>query len=191
MELAKCKCSYEGNTCCDDEPYDGSENLQFKSIIENYDDYLNNKRFVENKQKEYSEIYGSYQRQQKENLRKLKNLFLSEFVDSEKQIKGLCVHETKFNKNPYYHKYLYIIGVNKHDIGEEGMQVPAICIRFQERNGEMINIAIYQEYSYYVDYETLCSCRITKEEFMDVYNRINFKIIDRLGLHDNKADSKY
>lgn len=190
MELANCKCKATGNTCCcEDEPYDGSENLQFKSIIENYDDYLNNKRFVENKQKEYSEKYSSYQRQQKANLRMLKNLFLSEFVDSEKQIKGLCIHATKFKKDPYYQEYLYIIGVNKNEIGEEGMHVPAIRIRFQEKNGQIGNVAFYQEDSYYVDYETLCSCRITEKEFMDVYSRTNFKIMEGLGL--NKVDSKY
>ena len=78
MELSDCKCRSVGNTCCcEDEPYDGSENLQFKTIIENYDDYLNNKRFVENKQKEYSEKYSSYQRQQKANMKMLKNLFLT------------------------------------------------------------------------------------------------------------------
>lgn len=189
MELANCKCKATGNTCCcEDEPSDGS-NLQFKSIIENYDDYLNNKRFVEFKQKEYSEEYSFYQSQQRANLRMLKNLFLSEFFDSEKQIKGLCVHVTKFKKDPYYQEYIYIIGVNKNGIGEEGMHLPAIHIRFQDRNGQIANIAFYQEDSYYVDYETLCSCRITEKEFMDVYSRTNFKIMEGLGL--NKVDSKY
>ena len=190
MELENCKCKAIGNTCCcEDELYDGSENLQFKSIIENYDDYLNNKRFVENKQKVYFVKYNFYQSQKKENLRMLKNLFLSEFVDSEKQIKGLCLHETKFKKDPYYQEYLYIIGVNKNYFEEEGIRVLAIRIRFQERNGQIWNIAFYQEDSYYVDYETLCSCRITEKEFMDIYNRTNFKIMEELGI--NKVDSKY
>ena len=190
MELEKCNYDAIGeNICCyKSEPFDGPENLQFKPVIENYDDYLNNKRFVENKQKEYSEKYSSYQRRQKANLRMLKILFLSEFVDSEKRIKGICVHATKFKKDPYYQEYLYIIGVNKNNIGEEGMRVPAIRIRFQERNGQIGNIAFYQEDSYYVDYETLCSCRITEQEFMNVYNRANNKIMERLGL--NKVDSK-
>ena len=190
MELEKCSYDAIGENicCCKNEPFEGPENLEFKSIIENYDDYLNNKRFVENKQKEYSEKYSSYQRQQKANLRMLKNLFLSEFVDSEKQIKGLCVHETKFKKDPYYQEYLYIIGVNKNDIEEEGMHVHAIRIRFQERNGQIRYIAFCQEDSYYVDYETLCLCRITEKEFMDVYSRTNFKIMEGLGL--NKVDSK-
>lgn len=190
MELANCKCKATSNTCCCEvEPYDGSENLQFKSTIENYDDYLNNKRFLENKQKEYYEKYSSYHKQQNANLRMLKNLFLSEFIDSEKQIKGLCVHETKFKKDPHYQEYLYIIGVNKNDIGEEGIYVPVIRIRFQEINGQITNIVFCKEDSYYVDYETLCSCCITEKEFMDVYRCTNFKIMEGLGL--NKVDSKY
>lgn len=119
----------------------------------------------------------------------LKNLFLSEFVESGKQIKGLCINKNKLKKDQYYQEYLYIIGVNEHNIGEEGMNVTAIRIFFQEKNGNLTNVSIYMEDSYYVEYETLCFCRITEKEFMDIYNRTNFKIMEGLGI--NKVDSKY
>ena len=55
MELT-CKFKSVGNTCCfEDGPYGGPEKLQFKDNIENYDDYLNNMRFIKQKQGEYSE----------------------------------------------------------------------------------------------------------------------------------------
>lgn len=190
MELTNCKFKSVGNTCCfEDGPYGGPEKLQFKDNIENYDDYLNNMRFIKQKQDEYSERYSFYQRQQKANLRMLKNLFLSEFVESGKQIKGLCIHNNKLKNDPYYQEYLYIIGVNEHNIGEEGMNVTAIRICFQEKNGNLTNVSIYMEDSYYVEYGTLCFCRITEKEFMDIYNRTNFKIMEGLGI--NKVDSKY
>lgn len=49
-------------------------------------------------------------------------------------------------------------------------------------------MTLSQDVSYFVNYETLCSCRITEQEFMDVYNRANNKIMEQLGL--NKVDSK-
>lgn len=181
MELANCKCKSVGDTCSGYEPCEGFEG--FESIIKSYDDYLNNKRFIENKQKEYSEKYGKYQKLQKDNLRMLKNLFLSDFIDSEKQIKGLCIHETKFKKDPFRQRYLYIIGTNKQSIFEEGLYVSAIRIQFHETDGCLTDIALYQEESCYIDYETLCSCQITEKEFMDTYNRVHFKIIENLGLN--------
>lgn len=189
MELTKCKNYVTGEVCCcEGEPYEGSENLQFKSVIENYDDYLNNKHFIESKRKEYEDSYTFYLRQKDENLKMLKNLFLNEFINSEKQIKGICINETKTKKNPFYHIYLYIVDMNKNGIVNDGILVPVILIRFQEKNGELTNISLSQDVSYFVNYETLCSCRITEQEFMDVYNRANNKIMEQLGL--NKVDSK-
>ena len=169
--------------CCNSEPYEGSENLQFKTVIENYDDYLNNKHFIESKRKEYEDSYTFYLRQNDENLKMLKNLFLNEFINSEKQIKGICINTTKTMKDPFY-----LLDMNKNGISEDGIIVPVIVIRFQEKNGELTNIALYQDVSYFVNYETLCSCRITEQEFMNVYNRANNKIMEQLGL--NKVDSK-
>ena len=189
MELTKCKNYVTGDVCCfEGEPYEGSENLQFKTVIENYDDYLNNKHFIESKRKEYEDSYTFYLRQNDENLKMLKNLFLNEFINSEKQIKGICINETKTMKNPFNHIYLYIVDMNKNGIVNDGILVPVIVIRFQEKNGELTNIALSQDVSYFVNYETLCSCRITEQEFMDVYNRANNKIMEQLGL--NKVDSK-
>ena len=79
----------ENVCCCKTEPFEGSENLQFKSVIENYDDYLNNKRFIERKRKECNDRQSAYQKQENENRKMLKNVFLNEFIGSEKQIKGL------------------------------------------------------------------------------------------------------
>ena len=59
----------------------------------------------------------------------LKNLFLSEFVGSEKQIKGICIHENKSTKDPY-HDYLYIIDVRPTGIFDGGLYVSAIHIHF-------------------------------------------------------------
>ena len=112
----------------------------------------------------------------------LKNLFLSEFVGSEKQIKGLCIHENKFTKDPYQ-DYLYIIDVCPNGIFEGGLYISAIHIHFREENGDLTNISIRQENSYPVSYETLCSCRITEQEFMYVYSRANNKIMEELGLN--------
>lgn len=188
MDFEMCNGIGENICCCEGEPYEGSENLQFKSVIENYDDYLNNKHFIESKRKEYEDSYTFYLRQNDENLKMLKNLFLNEFINSEKQIKGICINETKTKKNPFNHIYLYIVDMNKNGIVNDGILVPVIVIRFQEKNGELTNIALSQDASYFVDYETLCSCRITEQEFMDVYNRANNKIMEQLGL--NKVDSK-
>ena len=91
-------------------------------------------------------------------------------------------------KDPFYHVYLYILDINKNGLGENGIFVPVIVIRFQEKNGELTNMTLSQDVSYFVNYETLCSCRITEQEFMDVYNRANNKIMEQLGL--NKVDSK-
>ena len=97
MELKKCSYDAIGENvcCCKNEMYDGSENLQFKSVIENYDDYLNNKHFIERKRKECNSEQSSNQSLENENRKMLKNVFLNEFIGSEKQIKGLCVHEKK------------------------------------------------------------------------------------------------
>lgn len=189
MELEKCSYDAIGENicCCKNEPFEGSENLQFKSAVKSYDDYLNNKRFIEYKTQECNDRYNSYQRQERANMEMLKNLFLSEFVGSEKQIKGLCIHENKFTKDPYQ-DYLYIIGVRPNGIFEGGLYVSAIHIHFREENGELMNIVFRQENSYLVSYETLCSCRITKQEFMNVYNKVDDKIMEQLGL--NKVDSK-
>ena len=189
MGVEMCECNGKRDAgCCNIKPYEGSENLQFKPVIENYDDYLNNKHFIESKRKEYEDSYTFYRRQNDENLKMLKNLFLNEFINSEKQIKGICINETKTKKDPFYHIYLYILDMNKNGISENGIFVPVIVIRFQEKNGELTNIALSQDVSYFVDYETICSCCITEQEFMDVYNRANNKIMEQLGL--NKVDSK-
>ena len=190
MELEKCRYDAIGENvcCCKSEPYKGSENLQFKPVIENYDDYLNNKHFIESKRKAYEDSYTFYLRQNDENLKMLKNLFFNEFINSEKQIKGICINETKTMKDPFYHVYLYILDMNKNGISENGIIVPVIVIRFQEKNGELTNIALSQDVSYFVNYETLCSCRITEQEFMNVYNRANNKIMEQLEV--NKVDSK-
>lgn len=87
-----------------------------------------------------------------------------------------------------YQDYLYIIGVRPNGIFEGGLYVSAIHIHFREENGELMNIVFRQENSYLVSYETLCSCRITKQEFMNVYNKVDDKIMEQLGL--NKVDSK-
>ena len=185
MELEKCRYDAIGENvcCCKSEPFDGSENLQFKTVIENYDDYLNNKHFIESKKKECDDRYSSYREKQEANLSMLKNLFLSEFVDSEKQIKGLCVHATKFTKNPFCQDYLYIAGCNKNCIAEDGMYVSAIRLRFQETNGDLTNISFSQEDYCFISYETLYSCRITEQELMSIYSRANFKIMEKLGLN--------
>ena len=176
------------NVCCyKTEPFEGSENLQFKSVIENYDDYLNNKRFIERKRKQCNNEQSSNQRLENENRKMLKNLFLSEFIGSENQIKGICIHENKFTKDPYQ-DYLYIIGVRPNGIFEGGLYVSAIHIHFREKNGDLADVVFRMENSYPVSYETLCSCRITEQEFMDVYNRANNKIMEQLEL--NKVDSK-
>ena len=190
MELEKCSYEAIGEKicCCKTEPFEGSENLQFKSVIENYDDYLNNKRFIERKRKECNDRYSGYQRQERANMEMLKNVFLNEFIGSEKQIKGLCIHENKFTKDPFYQNYLYIANTCMNGIFEGGLCVSGIRIRFHEKNGDLTNITIQQENSYPINYETLCSCRITEQEFMDVYNRANNKIMEQLEL--NKVDSK-
>ena len=189
MELEKCSYDAIGENicCCKNEPFEGSENLQFKSVIKNYDDYLSNKRFIEYKTQECNDRYNSYQRQERANMEMLKNLFLSEFVGSEKQIKGLCIHENKFTKDPYQ-DYLYIIDVRPNGIFGGGLYVSAIHIHLREKNGDLADVVFRMENSYPVSYETLCSCRITKQEFMDVYNRANNKIMEQLEL--NKVDSK-
>ena len=78
--------------------------------------------------------------------------------------------------------------MNKNGIVNDGILVPVILIRFQEKNGELTNIALSQDASYFVDYETLCSCRITKQEFMTVYNKVHDKIMEPLGYI--RVDSK-
>lgn len=184
-------CEYNGkrDVCCfEGEPYEGSENLQFKSVIENYDDYLNNKRFLERKTQECNNRHSLYRKQERANMEMLKNLFLSEFISSEKQIKGLCIHETKFIKDPFYQNYLYIVNACMDGILEGGLYISGVRICFHEENGDLTNITIQQEKSYPISYETLCSCRITEQEFMDVYNRANNKIMEQLGL--NKVESK-
>ena len=173
----------ENVCCCKTEPFEGSENLQFKSVIENYDDYLNNKHFIESKRKEYEDSYTFYLRQNDENLKMLKNLFFNEFINSEKQIKGICINETKTMKDPFYHVYLYILDMNKNGISENGIIVPVIVIRFQEKNGDLTNISFSQEDYCFISYETLYSCRITEQELMGVYSRANFKIMEKLGLN--------
>lgn len=182
MELEKCSCGAIGENvcCCKTEPFEGSENLEFKSAVKNYDDYLNNKRFLEYKTQECNDRYNFCQRQERANMEMLKNLFLSEFVGSEKQINGICIHENKFTKDPY-HDYLYIIDVRPNGIFDGGLYVSAIHIHFREENGELMNIVFRQENSYLVSYETLCSCRITKQEFMTVYNKAHDKIMEPLG----------
>ena len=92
MELEKCSYDAIGENvcCCKTEPFEGSENVQVKSVIENYDDYLNNKRFLERKTQECNDRYSFYREQERANMEMLKNLFLNEFIGSEKQIKGLC-----------------------------------------------------------------------------------------------------
>ena len=185
MELEKCRYDAIGENvcCCKSEPYKGSENLQFKPVIENYDDYLNNKHFIESKRKAYEDSYTFYLRQNDENLKMLKNLFFNEFINSEKQIKGLCVHATKFTKNPFCQDYLYIVGCNKNSVAEDGMYVSAIRLRFQEKNGDLTNISFSQEDYCFISYETLYSCRITEQELMSIYSRANFKIMEKLGLN--------
>lgn len=87
-----------------------------------------------------------------------------------------------------YQYYLCIVDVRPNGIFEGGLYVSAIHIHFREENGELMNIVFRQENSYLVSYETLCSCRITKQEFMNVYNKVDDKIMEQLGL--NKVDSK-
>ena len=187
MELEKCSYDAIGENicCCKNGPFEGSENLQFKSVIENYDDYLNNKRFIERKRKECNDRQSAYQKQENENRKMLKNVFLNEFIGSEKQIKGLCVHE---KSDLSYQDYLYIVDVRPNNIHEGGLYAPVIRISFREENGDLTNISIHHENSYPISYETLCSCRITEQEFMDVYNRANNKIMEQLGLI--KVDSE-
>ena len=175
----------ENVCCCKTEPFEGSENLQFKSVIENYDDYLNNKRFIERKRKECNDRQSAYQKQENENRKMLKNVFLNEFIGSEKQIKGLCVHK----KNDLsYQDYLCIVDVHPNGIQEGGLYASVIHISFREENGELMNISIHHENSYPISYETLCSCRITKQEFMTVYNKAHDKIMEPLGYI--RVDSK-
>ena len=189
MELAKCSYDAIGENvcCCKTEPFEGSENLEFKLAVKNYDDYLNNKRFLECKTQECNDRYNSYQRQERAKIEMLKHLFLSEFVGGEQQINGICIHENKFTKDPYQ-DYLYIIGVRPNGIFEGGLYASAIHIHFREKNGDLADVVFRMENSYAVSYETLCSCRITKQEFMDVYNRANDKIMEQLGLI--KVDSE-
>lgn len=175
----------ENVCCCKTEPFEGSENLQFKSVIENYDDYLNNKYFIERKRKECNNKQSSNQRLENENRKMLKNLFLSEFVGSENQIKGICIHEIN---DLSYENYLYIVDVHPNGIHEGGLYASVIHISFREENGDLMGTIFQQDNSYPISYETLCSCRITEQEFMDVYNRANNKIMEQLGL--NKVDSK-
>lgn len=174
----------ENVCCCKTEPFEGSENLQFKSVIENYDDYLNNKRFIERKRKQCNNEQSSNQRLENENRKMLKNLFLSEFIGSENQIKGICIHEIN---DLTYENYLYIVDVCPDGIQEGGLYAFVIHISFREENGDLTNIIIHHENSYPISYETLCSCRITEQEFMDVYNKANNKIMEQLEL--NKVDS--
>ncbi len=187
MELKKCSYDAIGENvcCCKNEMYDGSENLEFKLAVKNYDDYLNNKRFLERKTQECNDRYSFYQEQERANMEMLKNLFLNEFIGSEKQIKGLCVHE---KSDLSYQDYLCIVDVRPNNIHEGGLYASVIHIHFREKNGDLTNISIRQENAYTISYETLCSCRITEQEFMDVYNRANNKIMEQLGL--NKVDSK-
>lgn len=58
----------------------------------------------------------------------------------------------------------------------------------EKKNGDLADVVFRMENSYAVSYETLCSCRITEQEFMDMYNRANNKIMEQLEL--NKVDSK-
>ena len=187
MELEKCSCGATGENvcCCKTEPFEGSENLQFKSVIENYDDYLNNKRFIERKRKECNDEQSSNQRLEKENWKKLKNLFLSEFVGSENQIKDICIHEIN---DLTYENYLCIVDVHPNGIQEGGLYASVIHISFREENGDLTNISIHYENLYPISYETLCSCRITKQEFMTVYNKAHDKIMEPLGYI--RVDSK-
>ena len=187
MELKKCSYDAIGENvcCCKNEMYDGSENLQFKSVIENYDDYLNNKHFIERKRKECNSEQSSNQRLENENRKMLKNVFLNEFIGSENQIKGLCVHE---KSDLSYQDYLYIVDICPDGIQEGGLYAFVIHISFREENGDLTNISIHHENSYPISYETLCSCRITEQEFMDVYNKANNKIMEQLEI--NKVDSK-
>lgn len=182
MELASCKCKCEGNTYCE-EPIGSQENLSFNEKVDSYEDYLKNKKFCEVKKKTLEDNFRYYKRMEDENKKRLKNLFLSEFVNSDKRIKGLCIHETKFLKDPYRQTYVYIIGVNKHDIGEDGIYVSVINLRFSENDGHIENVVICREDNHYIEYETLCSCQITNDEFMNVYNSTNFEIIAGLGLN--------
>lgn len=188
MDLAKAKCC-AGNTCCkDDEPYDGScSNLKLKTEISTYEDYVNNMKFLEAKKKENEESFRYYQHKEGESKKMLKNLFLGQFIDTEKNIKGFCVHETKGKINPYRHIYVYVIGLNQHDIGEDGLYVPVVQVRFTENNGQLNDVSINTENSHYISFETLCSCQITNKEFMEVYDRAQFVFMERLGL--NKAPS--
>ena len=87
-----------------------------------------------------------------------------------------------------YQDYFYIIDVRPNGIFEGGLYVSAIHIHLREENGDLVDVVFRLEKSYAISYETLCSCRITEQEFMDVYNRANNKIMEQLGL--NKVDSK-
>ena len=182
MKLENCKCKCEANTCCE-EHIDQHENLLFNENVDSYEDYLKNKKFCEVKKKTLKDDFLYCQRMEDENEKYLKNLFLSEFVNSEKQIKGLCIHETKFLKEPYRQIYVYIIEVKKHNISEKGIFASVISVYFNENNGHNENVAICSEDNHYISYEKLCSCQITNDEFMDIYDSANLEIIAGLGLN--------
>lgn len=182
MELAKCKCE-EGT--CYGEPIASYKNLSFNDKVDSYEDYLKNKKFCEETRKTLEDNYSYNKQLEDKNTKYLKNLFLSEFVNSEKQIKGLCVHETKFTKEPYYQSYVYIIGVNKDNIGQGGIHASVINLRFSE-NDDHMDVTICKEDSHYIEYEKLYSCKITNDEFMNIYKSIDFEIMEGFGL--NKAN---
>lgn len=181
MELADCNCKCIAPTCYSGP--DGSEILTFKEEINSYEDYLNNLKYCESKKKTLEEDFRYYQKREQDNKKQLKNLFLGEFINTDKKINGLCIHETKDIEKPYYHTYLYIVDFNKHNIGEDGIYVNCIRIEYRENDGVMSKVSIRQEDSYYITYEKLCSCQITNGEFMNLYNLTHFQIITDLGLN--------
>lgn len=181
MELADCNCKCKAPTCYSGS--DGSETLTFKEEINSYEDYLNNLKYCESKKKTLEEDFRYYQKREQDNKKQLKNLFLGEFINTDKKINGLCIHETKGIEKPYCHVYLYIVDFNKHNIGEEGIYANCIRIEYRENDGVMSKVLIRQEDSYYITYEKLCSSQIYEERFMEVYKRVEHYVYENLGLN--------
>lgn len=186
MELAKCKCSYEGNTCCDDEPMNYC-NTEYKYVIESLEDFRNNQKYIDNERREYDKKFSRLCDQEKENLNGLRTFFLSSFIDNDKSINGVCVKwciglEDTHSKETY----LYINGIDKRKIYSRGIEVCGVLVEVEKIGDtfEMYNVKCINHF--YVEYETLCSSQIPKEEFIKVYDKAIMIISEKLETKKNQ-----
>lgn len=187
MDLKKCKAVEDiwSHSDVDLKSYDDSiEDLKYESKIESYDDYLFNKKNIEEKRRRCFDALSYFQKQEDDNKKKLKTIFLSQFLDGNKTIKGMCLQNLS-QKNGYdKDSYIYINGLSKnHPIGEGGLNVSCVHVQIANNENQNIKSSIHIIENYYIKYEDFFLKQIEQSEFMEAYEQANLGIIEALGLN--------